>query len=261
MHRLTDWALWSLAALALTACVQVEVRTTINPNGSGSLALAYGLNTLWLESAGQQLPPEEFFTEFERDHRPSALDDLYLLEGVEVTTETVREGNVQWYVQHFSLPDLSQLDSVFGERVRFTFDRQTGILADTYRYRWRSPTMAADFLGLSPQELAEYQELSQADPTTAALAQLAEFKLRWTLQMPGEVVSHNADEYDQKTGTLTWRIDPATADEWDFQAESRVVKTYWPGVMAVFGLMVLTGAGLVGLALIKLLAKRQQTAT
>jgi hypothetical protein len=113
--------------------------------------------------------------------------------------------------------------------------------------------LATDLLGASPQNLAEYQDMMSANPALDPLG----FKLRWIVHMPGDVVSHNADKYDPITRTLTWEIDLGAAEDWDFRAESRAVKrqALWAAA-AAFGLVVLLGAGLTGLALLKLLAWR-----
>jgi hypothetical protein len=194
---------------------------------------------------------DEIYALLETFGQPSQFEGFYLLDGVEVTTDEFRQGTVHWYVRRFALPDIRRLGSIFGDEVTFSLEQQPGILVDTFRYHWKSPPLATDFLGMSAQELAEYQEAINANQALDPLG----FRLRWIVHMPGDVVSHNADKYDPITGTLTWEINLGASEDWDFRAESRAIKRQglWAAA-AIFGLVILLGAGLTGLALVKLLA-------
>lgn len=243
-----------VATLVLTGCFQTELETSINPDGSGSVAIAYGLNTYAMERWSPSSDMDQIYAVLETVSQPSQFDGLYLLDGVEVSTDEFRRGTVHWYVQRFALPDIHRLESIFGDDVAFSMERQPGGLADTFRYRWQSPPLATDLLGISPQDLAEYQDIMSDNPALDPLG----YRLRWIVHMPGDVVSHNADKYDPITRTLTWEIDLGASEDWDFHAESRAVKpqALWAAA-AVFGLVALLGAGLTGLAFAKLLVWRR----
>lgn len=251
MCRLMRWGWWLVAALFLTGCFQTELETSINPDGSGSVAIAYGLNTYAMERSVPPSGSDQIYALLETVNQPSQFEGLYLLDGVEVTADEFRQGTVHWYVRRFALPDIRRLASIFGDEVTFSLERQPGALADTFRYHWQSPPLATDLLGASPQELEEYQDTMNANPALDPLG----LRLRWIVHMPGDVVSHNADKYDPITGTLTWEISLGASQDWDFRAESRVVKrqVLWAAA-TLFGLVILLGAGLTGLALVRLLA-------
>jgi hypothetical protein len=254
--RWMRWGWCLVAALVLAGCFQTELETSINPDGSGSVAIAYGVNTYAMERLSPSSDPDQIYAVLETVSQPSQFDRFYLLDGVEVTSDEFRQGTVHWYVRRFTLPDIRRLESIFGDEVTFSLERQPGVLADTFRYHWQSPPLATDLLGISPQQMAEYQDTINANPALDPLG----FKVRWVVHMPGDVVSHNADKYDPITGTLTWEIDLGAPEEWDFRAESRAVKRQGLWIAAaVFGLVILLGAGLAGLALSKLLAWRRDS--
>jgi hypothetical protein len=254
--RWMRWGWCLVAALVLTGCFQIDLETSINPDGSGSVAIAYGVNTYAMERLSSPSGVNQIYAVLETVRQPSQFDEFYLLDGVEVSSDEFRQGTVYWYVRRFAVPDIRRLGSIFGDEVTFSLERQPGALADTFRYHWQSPPLATDLLGASPQQMAEYQEAINTYPALDPLG----LKVRWIVHMPGDVVSHNADKYDPITGRLTWEIDLGASEDWDFRAESRAVKRQGLWIAAaVFGLVILLGAGLAGLALSKLLAWRRDS--
>ncbi len=69
------------------------------------------------------------------------------------------------------------------------------------------------------------------------------FDIQMRASLPGEVVSHNADEVDED-GTLIWRIDPTEEDPTRPEAVSELARTSWlPWVLGAAALA-LAAAGL-----------------
>lgn len=210
------WALIAVGILLLSACrVKMDVTTTVEEDGSGEIVAA----VLMSQTAREGLQPKERKTDdplelhelrqqgedlFERGPMPldTLEDDVPDGWRGERITEEGREG-IRLRGEFDSLdeiPDLTDSLSGFGDDLLAEFGRTTGNVAFPVLTQGFSITRDGPVFRVEGEPDAEAYEGATGGPNNL----LAELVL--SVDLPGGVVEHDAEEQDGST--LTWTIAP-----------------------------------------------------
>lgn len=245
-------------AMLLAGCFGLETDVEVNEDGSGSQTLRMTVPTSLLEIAGEDVPStEELQADFESDPETQAIRDALAehdgsLEffasedgesfGFELKVDVPASDDFAAEVKRIveSLPE-GEFNASDFTPADFTLEKQ----GDEWVFSTSFEEITADTLG----EMA-------GDPAAAAMAEqfLSQMTFTYRLDLPGEVVEHNADEVEED-GTLIWSLTGDEAAGTTLSARSDVSSGLNTPLIA--GLIV---AGLLVAGLIALFLMRRRTA-
>ena len=202
--RLRCLALLALLASAvlLSGCARIEIAIQVNDDGSGEVSLLSALDTRFLDAAaaaGDTEIEDPFGDLDEADLPPGAMLEEYDedgFRGVRARFPFAASDDIKGAIDA-ALPDAGEptgLDELFG---RFDLRRDGG--------GWRFAAVAAPILaGALPGD--------EDDALNGELAELMleEFEFTIRLDLPGEIVEHNADAVEN--GALVWHLDPLSEE-------------------------------------------------
>ncbi|HQU36609.1 MAG TPA: hypothetical protein PLR65_08485 [Anaerolineales bacterium] len=176
---------WVLATLLLAGCHKLEATTSIKPNGSGELQTGIGFSAEERANIDKQYANSQYFCNTSQTH-----------ENVSVTEE--QRGDETWCVTTTQFKNLDEL--------RALYEQQMGIPVN------RLETSDGKFYyDVDVDTLSEGSTFSMLTD------------IKWSVVLPGEPISHNADEADGNT--LIWKPTPKSG-VLNFQAESEVSRGF-----------------------------------
>jgi len=176
---------WVLATLLLAGCHKLEATTSIKPNGSGELQTGIGFSAEERANIDKQYANSQYFCNTSQTH-----------ENVSVTEE--QRGDETWCVTTTQFKNLDEL--------RALYEQQMGIPVN------RLETSDGKFYyDVDVDTLSEGSTFSMLTD------------IKWSVVLPGEPISHNADEADGNT--LIWKPTPKSGVI-NFQAESEVSRGF-----------------------------------
>ncbi|MBV6401401.1 MAG: hypothetical protein CNIPEHKO_01702 [Anaerolineales bacterium] len=176
---------WVLAALLLAGCHKLEATTSIKPNGSGELQTGVGFSAEERANIEKQYANSQDFCNTSQTP-----------ENVSVTEE--QRGDETWCVTTTQFKNLDEL--------RAFYEQQMGIPVN------RLETSDGKFYyDVDVDTLSEGSTFSMLTD------------IKWSVVLPGEPISHNADEADGNT--LIWKPTPKSG-VLNFQAESEVSRGF-----------------------------------
>ena len=201
---LRRWALLALlaGAVILSGCARIEIAIQVNDDGAGEIALLSALDTRFLDAAaaaGDTEIEDSLIDLDEADLPPGATIEEYDedgFRGVRARFPFAASDDVKGAIDA-ALPDAGEsagLDELFE---RFDLRRDGG--------GWRFDAVVSPiFMGALPgdEDGALNGELAEL--------MLEEFEFTIRLDLPGEIVEHNADAVE--VSALVWSLDPLSEE-------------------------------------------------
>ncbi len=176
---------WVLILILLAGCHKLETTTSIKPNGSGELQTGVGFSAEERANIEKQYANSQDFCNTSQTP-----------ENVSVTEE--QRGDETWCVTTTQFKNLDEL--------RAFYEQQMGIPVN------RLETSDGKFYyDVDVDTLSEGSTFSMLTD------------IKWSVVLPGEPISHNADEADGNT--LIWKPTPKSG-VLNFQAESEVSRGF-----------------------------------
>ena len=176
---------WVLATLLLAGCHKLEATTSIKPNGSGELQTGIGFSAEERADIEKQYANSQYFCNTSQTH-----------ENASVTEE--QRGDETWCVTTTRFKNLDEL--------RAFYEQQMGIPVN------RLETSDGKFYyDVDVDTLSEGSTFSMLTD------------IKWSVVLPGEPISHNAEEADGNT--LIWKPTPKSGVI-HFQVESEVPRGF-----------------------------------
>ncbi len=211
--RLRCLALLALlaGALALSGCARIEIAIQVNEDGSGEIALLSALDTRFLDAAaaaGDTEFGDPFLDLDEADLPPGAAIEEYDEDGF-------RGARVR-----FPFAASDDIKGAIGAALSDAGDDPTGEAAgldelfERFDLRrdgggWRFDAVVTPiFMGALPGE--DGDAFDSAFDSGLAELMLEEFEFTIRLDLPGEIVEHNADAVED--GALIWSLDPLSEE-------------------------------------------------
>ena len=201
LRRLALLALLAGAVL-LSGCARIEIAIQVNDDGSGEIALLSALDTQFLEAAaaaGDTEIEDSFLDLDEADLPPGATIEAYEedgFRGVRARYPFAASDDIKGAIGA-ALTDAGEAagpDELFK---RFDLRRDGG--------GWRFDAVVSPiFTGALPGDDGDALNGDLA----ALMLEEVEFTIR--LDLPGEIVEHNADAVEN--GALVWRLDPLSEE-------------------------------------------------
>lgn len=228
-----------MLSLFLTAC-EMRAEVSVNEDGSGTLGFVFGLEPMFARAfpPGTESPVDMFRDELKSSGAPwsfSKLDEPSL-KGLRATmpfrdTEDLRE----------RLEDLAEQDGTFfgsGDSL------DTGIVLQQLDGGW-------SFRGRGVTPAGRDMEETGIDPSTMMAGMPEEdlnkaFRFEFHVTLPGQVLSHNADEIE-RVGDRTrfvWRTGMYDADALELRAQTEPVQPGPPIVPAAIVVLLCGGGAL-----------------
>lgn len=243
---LTRLAVTLMVALVLSGCtMRTWFDITVEEDGSGVFEVTMAFDEEFQALMEQESDEEIDWTDPEswEETEGSGFSPDDFPDGAEIQPYT--EDDFEGFVVSVPFASLAELDEMVGEMQEgsedaFPFritssDGRFELATDGEIFEAAEEGLSGEEMDMVPEEM---------------LAGLFDIQVRASL--PGEVVSHNADEVTDD-GTLVWRVDPLAEQEEPPQAVSEVNQGSWL-------IWILIGAVVVIAALIAVLALRRMQA-
>ena len=172
-------------ALLLAGCHKLEATTQVNPNGSGELQVEIGFSA-----------EERANMEKQNANSQDFCNKAQAAPNVKVTEE--QRGEETWCITTTQFKNLDELRKLYGQRTGSSINRLEFSNGNFYY------DMDIDTLS----ESSSFSNLTD---------------IRWSVELPGAPISHNADQTDGNT--LTWLPTPKSGIV-HLQAESEVPRRF-----------------------------------
>jgi len=222
-RRLPVALLAALCAFVLTGCLRVELRFTVEEDGSGVVDMVVAIDESLLAAADES--PDDMLGDVD-DLPPGAVVDEYREDGF--VGQRIRVPVADMELAAESLGSADDLT----DAADFEFVRE----GDGWRFTMDVPPLGEDLAG-------ENGDLAAG--MTAAIVNTAEFRVR--VSLPGEITEHNADRIEN--GALVWELDFLDTEPRTLSARSQTA-----GVGPV--VVVVAGGAAAALAVLAALATR-----